>query len=270
MTSMLSRNREPKFNSLFHAHPVGMEKIAALILWSLCICVRAEDTGQAQVVSGPDFKIVSKSVEKSGTLDGRPLYTLSYRFDFQNRDKIFLQDFGNIEASGEVSYLTSSKVVEFWSRDRKEKLTTVEFQETAASRSGETDELPAIKKFLSVKRESPWSANVPAQLNILQVINKYYPSGAHPWIENDTQYFETVFKPLGSLPRGILGRVALLISFPTVPTLDPYNIDVQVAIQERRRVEDWRDDGISPATSESVETLLALFAADLQKASRSQ
>jgi hypothetical protein len=198
------------------------------------------------------------------------LYTLSYRFDFHNRDKIFLQDFGNIEASGEVSYLTPSKVVEFWSLDRKEKLAAVEFQETAASRSGEADVMPAIKEFLPVKRQSPWSAKEPAQLNILKVINRYYPSGAHPWIENDTQYFETVFKPLGSLPRGILGQVALLISFPTVPHSDPYNVDVQVAIQERRRLEDWRSDGINPATSESAETFLGLFASDLQNASGSQ
>jgi hypothetical protein len=231
--------------------------------------VGAQEANEVQVVAGPDYKIVTQSVEKSGTLDGQPLYTLSYRFDFHNRDKIFLQEFGNIEASGELSYLSPSKVVEFWSRDRKEKLATVEFRETAASRSGEAEEMPALKVFLPVKRKSPWPIKVPAQL-ILKVVNKHYPTGAHPWIEKDTQYFETLFEPLGSLPRGILGRVALLISFPTVPNSDPYYLDVQTAIQERRRLEDWRSEGISPETSSSAETFVSLFAADLEKASGSQ
>jgi hypothetical protein len=115
---------------------------------------------------------------------------LSYRFDFYTRDKIFLQDFGNIEAHGELSYLNPSKVVEFWSRDRKEKLTTVEFEETAASKGGEADEMPPLREFLPVKRESPWPVKLPAQLNILKVVNKYYPSGARPWIQDDIHYFD--------------------------------------------------------------------------------
>jgi hypothetical protein len=244
--------------------------MAVLFLWSICICVRAQEASKTQVVSGPDYKIVSQSVEKSGSLNGQPLYTLSYRFDFHNRDKIFLQEFGNIEANGELSYLSPSKVVEFWSRDRREKLATVEFQETGASRGGEAEEMPALKTFLPVKRPSPWPRNVPAKLNVLKVVTKYYQSGARAWIENDTQYFETLFEPLGSLPKGILGQVALLISFPTVPNSDPYNIDVQAAIQERRRLEDWRNDNISPETSNSANTFIALFAADLERASGSQ
>jgi hypothetical protein len=209
-------NQNRKFTYLLGTHSFGVEIIIVFILWGVCIGVRAQEANEAQVVAGPDYKIVTQSVEKSGTLDGQPLYTLSYRFDFHNRDKIFLQEFGNIEAGGELSYLSPSKVVEFWSRDRKEKLATVEFQETAASRGGEAEEMPALKVFLPVKRKSPWPKNLPAQL-ILKVVNKHYPTGAHPWIEKDTQYFETLFEPLGSLPRGILGRVALLISFPTVP-----------------------------------------------------
>jgi hypothetical protein len=264
-----SMSQKPKFNYLLGTSSAGVQKMILLILWSMCICVQAQDTNQAQVVSGLDFQIVIQSVERQGTFEGRPLYKLSYRFDFHKRDQIFLKDFGNIEAQGELSYLTLSKVVEFWSRDRKDKLTTVEFQETASPK-GEPDELPSLKEFLHVKRESPWPVNLPAQLNILKVVNKYYPTGAHPWIEHDTQYFETVYKPLGSLRRGILGRVALLISFPTVPNSDPYNIDIQAAIQERRRLEDWRNDSISPETSSSAEAFLAFFAAELEKASGSQ
>jgi len=94
--------------------------------------------------------------------------------------------------------------------------------------------------------------------------------GPRAWIENDTRYFETLFELLGSLPRGILGEVALLISFPTVPNSDPYNINVQAAIQEWRRLEDWRNDNISPETSSSAKTFIALFAADLERASGSQ
>jgi hypothetical protein len=75
---------------------------------------------------------------------------------------------------------------------------------------------------------------------------------------------------MGSLPRGILGQVALLISFPTVPNSDPYYIDVQAAIQEKRHLEEWRSDSVSPATSASADTFLALFAADLERASGSQ
>jgi hypothetical protein len=245
--------------------------LIATMITLLCLSVpmHAEEANQAQVVSGPDFKIVIQSVEKSGTLNGQPLYTLSFRFDFNNRDKIFLQDFGDIGAHGEISYLSTSKVVDFWSSEQKQRLTTVKFQETGASR-GEADEMPAPREFPSVKRQSAWPRNLPAQLTVLKVVNKYYPTGAHPWIEHDTQFFETVYKPLGSLPRGILGRVALRISFPTVPNSDPYNIDVQAAIQERRRLEDWRSDNISPETSSSAETFLGLFAADLEKASGSQ
>jgi hypothetical protein len=224
---------------------------------------------EGRVVSGPDFKIVTRSVQESGSLNEQPLYTLSYHFEFDNRDQIFLQEFGNIEARGELCYLTRSKVVEFWSRDKKEKLTTVEFQETAASR-GDADKMPALTEFLTAKRTLAWPKKLPAKLNILKVVNTHYPSGARAWIENESQYFETLYEPLGSLPKGILGRVALLMSFPNAPNSDPYDIDVQTAIQERRRLEDWHSDNVSPETSSSAETFLALFAADLEKASGSQ
>jgi len=230
----------------------------------------AQETNQAQVVTGPDYKIVSQLVEKSATLNGQPLYTLSYHFDFRNRDNIFLSEFGNIETSGELSYMSPSKVVEFWSRDRKEKLATVEFQETGAPKGTEVDEVPPLKVFLSVMRKSLWPKNLPAQTNILKLVSQHYPTGARAWIENDTHYFETLFTPLGSLPRGILGHIALLISFPTTPNSDPYNVNLQAAIQERRRLEDWRSDNISPETTSSAETLLSSFVADLDKASREQ
>jgi hypothetical protein len=260
---------KPKLNCLVGSHPFSAHTVAMLVLCNVCISVHGQDAAQPQVVSGPDFEIVNLSAEKSAAFNEQPLYTLSFRFDFHNRDKIFLQDFGNIAARGEISYLSSSKVVDFWSSDRKEKLTTVEFKETAASR-GEADQLPLLKEFLSVKRQSSWPRNLPAQLNIIKVVNKYYPTGARPWIENDKQYFETAYKPLGSLPRGVLGQVALLVSYPIVPNSDPYNIDLQMAIQERRSLEDWRSNNISLDTSSSAETLLALFVADLEKAAGSQ
>jgi len=232
--------------------------------------IHAQEAKQPQVVTGPGYKIVARSIEKSAILNGKPLYTLSYHFDFQNRDKIFLQEFGNIEASGELSYMSPSKVVEFWSRDQKEKLATVEFQETGASRATEVDEMPSPKVFLPVTRQSSWPKNLSAQTKILKVVSQHYPTGARAWIENDTQYFETLFEPLGSLPRRILGQIALLISFPTAPNSDPYNINVQAAIQERRRLEDWRSNNISPETTSSAETFLGLFVADLEKASGAQ
>lgn len=264
---MSQNTRRKHIVSAYHFVP---QKMILLMLWVVCIGVHAQETSQTQVVTGPDYKIVSRLVEKSASLNGQPLYTLAYRFDFQNRDKIFVQDFGNIDASGELTYLSPSKIVEFWSRDRKEKLATVELQETAASRSGEAEEMPALKEFLPVKRKSPWPQNLPAQVNILKVVYQNYPTGARAWIENDTQYFETLFKPLGSLPKRVLGQIALLITFPTAPNSNPYDIDVQAAIQERRRLEDWRSDNISPETSSSAETFLGLFVADLERASGSQ
>jgi hypothetical protein len=274
-------NQNRKFAYLLGSYRLGVQIIFVFILWGVCIGVHAQGASAAQVVAGPDYKIVAQTVEKSGTLNGRTLYTLSYRYDFHSRDKIFLQEFGNIEAKGELSYLSPSKVVEFWSRDRKEKLATVEFRETAASRSGEHEEIPPLEVFLPVNGtgiqtfhqlgyELPWPINVPTQLNILKVVDKCYPTGARAWIENDTQYLETSFRPLGSLPRGIFGRVALLISFPIVPNSDPYSIEVQAAIQERLRLEDWRYDNISPATFDSAKIFVVSFARDLEKASGSQ
>jgi hypothetical protein len=260
-------SQKPKFNYLVRIHLVGVQEITLLLLWSVYICVHAQGTNLAKVISGPGFQIVTESVEQQGTFDGQPLYRLSYHFDFYNRDKIFLKDFGNIEARGELSYLAPSKVVEFWSSDQREKLTTVEFKETAAPKGDKGDELLPPGKFRPMKRESPWPASLPAQLNILKLINKYYPTGARPWIEEGFNYFETAFKPLGSLPRGTLGQVALLISFPATPNSDPYYINVQAAVQERLRLEDWRADDISAETSNSAENFVALFAADLQKAS---
>jgi hypothetical protein len=207
---MQSVSQRAKSTYLLGTYLCGVLIMAVVILRSACISVHSQETDHAQVVSGPDYKIVSQSVEKSGTLDGRPLYTLSYRYEFHDRVKIFVQDFGNIEASGGVSYLTPSKVVEFWSQDKKAKLASVEFRETVAPRGGEADEMPALKEFLSVKRQSLWPKKLPAQLNILKVVNKHYPRGAHAWIENDTQYFETLFEPLGSLPISAKIRICVL------------------------------------------------------------
>ncbi len=263
-------SQKTAFDYLIATHLRGVPVAAMVFLFGVCMRMQAQELNQARAVSGPDFEIETQLVEKAGNLDGRPLYTLSYRFDFHNRDKIFLQNFGNIEAHGELRYLAPSKVVEFWSRDQKEKLTTVEFQETASSRSSDADKMPALADFLPVKRTSPWPKNLPAKLNVLKVVNTHYQSGARAWIENDTQYFETLYEPLGSLPRGLLGQIALLISFPDAPNSDPYNIDVRAAIQERRRLEDWRNDNISPETSSSANTFLALFTANLERASGSQ
>jgi hypothetical protein len=72
--------KKPKFSYLLGAHLIGSQKMAVLILWSACLSGYAQDTNQAQVVSGPGFQIVAQTVEKTSTLNGRPLYTLSYRF----------------------------------------------------------------------------------------------------------------------------------------------------------------------------------------------
>jgi hypothetical protein len=169
----------------------------------------------------------------------KPAYLISFEYDFPNRSVVHLKGLGQVAAKGSFQYLSEDKELEFSEVGTKEVLVRVPINETIiVAAKPPLNQVPGENEFPPARRTYTWESPRALQERANAVLGKYF--NYVPRESKDTTFLATTFTPipLKGVPDGVLGEIALLITFPSGAGEKAFSFDVRSLIKEGRTLSD--------------------------------
>jgi hypothetical protein len=226
---------------------------------------RSQDTTKAspatKSTSSP-AKVDIKNCVRVFVATDRPAYSVSYDYAFPGRTSVLVSGLGEVPASGSFHYLTQGQQLEFRDASSGAVLLQVPLAETiVVAAKPPLNVVPSENDFQAAFRSFTWdsSANLLERANA--ALGKYFRY--LPRQDRGVTFIVTTFTPLQlqNAPKGVLGQVALLVSFPYDPASGKYSFHIQTVVREGRALsDDYRatgDPGIVRAADAFVDGLIA-------------
>jgi len=210
----------------------------------------------------PHNSVEVKSVVKVFIAKNAAVFLLDYDYDFPEQSTVHIDGLGTVPAKGAFRYFSSLKTLVFRDDRTQNILAEVPLKETVVvAAKPPLNEVPSQAEFPPAFQSFVWegASSFPAIANA--VLGKYF----HylPQEANGQTFFATTFTPLAlhDVPSGVLGQVALLLSFPYDRLTRKYSFHVQCIVREGRS----HSDEFRPTSNYSILQSADSFVADLVK-----
>jgi hypothetical protein len=179
-----------------------------------------------------------------------PALRVAYRYDFRDRQTVYINGLGVVPAHGEFEYLTREPSLQVRDAPNGALLAQVPLKETiiVASRPP-LNRVPVEKDFPPNFRSVAWNSSLPLQALLNVVLRKYF--SYMPRDDGKVSYVATTFTPLqvDRLPQGSTAQIALLFSFPHDAAAAEYWFRVHSLVEEGRAL----SDETRPTSNQNIE-----------------
>jgi len=233
---------------------------AAYFLPVLFCLVAASPAQEPQTHTLRDGRINVSRIVKVFISPTTPAYSITYEYRYPDHTSVHIANFGVAPASGKFNYLTTDQSLTIYG-EGGHLLTSVPIRETIISAAKPPlNEIANETEFPSAHRAFPWRDRATFLARANSVLGRYFRY--RPSERDGKTFIITTFAPLEvpSARRGIIGQIAVLLSFPYNPEGDSYYFRVQSLIREGRTHSDefhlTSDAGLTRAGAEFVDQLV--------------
>ena len=192
-----------------------------------------------------------------------PALSVDYEYSFPGRTRVHIRNFGIAPASGRFSYVTTDDALVIEDADSGRLLASVRLRETitVAARppvteiANETDFPPGFRSYR-------WRSSQPLSDRANAVLGKYFRY--RPFEQDGHTFLVTTFTELRGLPEGIVGVIALLVSFPYDAATGTYDFHIQPLVREGRSHSDELRATTNPVVAHAADAFVDRIVAEIQ------
>jgi len=186
-------------------------------------------------------------------------YSIDYSYVFPGRDSVHIKNLGVVPARGSFHYISHERELQFRDTTSGEILRTVALDETVVAAGGTpASEIPREGEFPPEFRSFAWTSRSSFQERANLVLNKYFRYW--PRESDERIHLATTFTPLHLRNPEVLGKVALLLSFPSQAGSRGFSFQVHSLVREGRTHSDYylptENTAILAAASQFVDQLV--------------
>lgn len=201
---------------------------------------------------------------KVKTLDGIPMYKVSYQYDFSDARSVYIKGIGDVAAKGMYAYLTRDPNIEFRESSTGAILAVLRSSDPYQPEDVSI-ELPDYKDFLQppISREGQWGSARPFQEMSTATIakKKLY---AYAYQQDGVSYLVTSYTGLEGMPKNLVGQISLRVSYPYRKGSKINWYRVEYTARERRlREEKWIIPARTPELYMACNKFVDLFVTEL-------
>ncbi len=189
----------------------------------------------SEVMVIPGSTLAALSIVKIRVNPDTPAFSIAFDYNFPGRSYVHIVGLGIVPAKGRFRYLSLARSIEFRDVVNGDRLGTLPLIETAiVAAKPPLNEVPSESQFPEQFRSFQWESSDSFHVHADAVLGRYFRY--LPSERNHTTYIVTTFAPLQlqNLPSGVLGQVALLLSFPYNKNSGSYSFHIQSLVREGR------------------------------------
>jgi hypothetical protein len=212
-----------------------------------------------------------KSCVKVFIARGDPAYSLAYDYEFPGRAFVHVNGLGTIPGKGSYRYITRERTLEFRDASTGQILRQLPLGDTViVAAKPPLTEVPPDNQFPSAYRSFVWDLPQSLKECANTVLGRYFRY--YPHEDKDMTFLATTFTPLQlrGVPTGVLGQVALLLSFPYDPVTGKYSFHVQAIVREGRTLSDDFRPTSNPSIIRSADTFVDALIAEMKHSEKDE
>ena len=181
--------------------------LAMVVLSSSRAVLNAQD-----VAARPNVEI-KNTLNRAG-IDAPALYEVTFSYDFPGISEVVIEGLGTVRGTGEVKrMLTPQQSLRFRTRDSGALLATKTIDINAIAMGVGTVEMPGEQDYPDVHRSGALRDQAAASF-LLDVVQKYFPSGFRPTQRGEVIQYNTTYRGLSLKSSQNRAEVAVVISQP--------------------------------------------------------
>jgi hypothetical protein len=218
--------------------------------------LQAQDTSKVKILG---------VIEKT-TSGGKVIREVSVSYDFKDASNVRFVGLGLVPAKNSYTYLTSSSEIKFLSKDLNQVIYTAPLVITAEPMGAEAVDLPKESDFPPQFRSKYYTPDTLFTEVMLNVVQKYFPSGFLPYQTGPINSCITTYRNLPVPDPNLRGQLALKISQPYDVRSHKLTYRIQFIERDRPRLSDtWRyGTRVSKTTSDASALFIETFLKELQ------
>ncbi len=223
---------------------------------SLLVALMLAVTMDLPVAGQTDHEVDIRSAVKVFVGTDTPALRVVYRYDFRDRQTVYINGLGMVPAHGEFEYLTREPSLQVRDAPGGALLAEVPLKETiVVAARAPLNRVPAEKDFPPDFRSDAWTSQHSLQERLNVVLRNYFSYMPHD--DSKVSSLATTFTPLqvDKLPLGSTAQIALLISFPHDVTAGKYWFRVHSLLEEGRTL----SNETRPTSNEIIQKAGAKF-----------
>jgi hypothetical protein len=204
--------------------------------------------------------IHDKSIVRIITTDGRKLFRIKYRYEFKDRDTVFLDGAGLLPGSSDLEYFSTGADIVFRNSPDGPVIASVPFvdpQNTSAvltglpSQPNSVADIPRKDDFPSFGTNEKWSYRKTFAQSALAVLAERQIS-CQLFDSDSFHYIMTEYFYLHNIPSTVRVKMALLLSHPYKDPDGTWWFRIQHLLRQRRIKEPdrWSSQDIRPEAEE--------------------
>jgi hypothetical protein len=228
--------------------------------------VQAVGPSQAEGAADLANRVNVKRVVKVFITKTTPAYSIEFEYKFPDRTKVHIQNIGIASASGHFNYLTTDDSLMFRDADSGAMLTNIRLRETITSAAKPPlNEIANETDFPAAYRSYRWQGHEGLPLRANSVLGKYFRY--RPSERDGRTFIMTTFSPLEvrGVREGILGQIAVLVSFPYDAATDTFDFHVQSLVREGRTHSDEFRPTSNPMLIRAADAFIDNLVAEIQR-----
>ncbi len=250
------------------------KKLADFLLVALC-CLTAAGANQGAGLTEPDRgtnldnRVDVKHVVKVLITRLTPAYSIEYGYRFPGRTRVRIQNVGLASASGHFRYLTTDESLVFRDADLGTVLADVPLHATITpAAKPPLNEIANETDFPAAYRAFRWRGREGLLLRANSVLGRYFRY--RPFERDGRTFIVTTYSPLEirGVREGVLGRVALLVSYPYDAATGVYDFHVQSLVREGRTHSDEFRLTSDPALIQAADAFVDNLTAEILQGGR--
>lgn len=219
-------------------------RLACIACFSSAAVLSQQSANEAH---GSNFDIVADRVIRMPS-GGKSIYSVSYHYDFRNLRSIFIDDVGAMPPNGKMSYLTAANHIVFRSLGSNGAVVAdLPLEETVHLASvapmAPIAQLPRQADFPPQFVTRSTSSPAPAfRSSVYNILGKYFE--CMPLDDGSHSLVWTTYAPLQlkQAPKNVLGKIAVLVSFPFDPASGGFAFRIHaLALEGRSQSDEWRE-----------------------------
>jgi hypothetical protein len=204
------------------------------------------------------YEIAVTKVQPVPTDRRQTVYSIAYRYAFQNREQVEIEGLGPVSATGELSYLSPDSFLRFHDRTGGSVI-TVPLKITRPPEGAAVD-LPNDSDFKPVFLSGAWKSPSPFRDRLEVVLGRSF-AGYMPRYAKPISSYITPYLTLEAVPQNLRAQVALRVSFPYGTMKNQTGFRLQYAVRHRRvKSDEWlfsANDTVQKAARGAVDVVIA-------------
>lgn len=171
----------------------------------------------------------------------KPLYRVSYSYEFPSQRQIYIQGVGSVSAKGSLNYLCSDEDIKFFDEPGGKLLYVAKLEHPVTLMGASAPRIPDELQFPRESRRGSWSGPGLFSEKAFAVLDKYFRAGYRTYEKDNSVFYLSTYTEVPQSDESTYVEVSVLLSQPIKSGSQPLPFTVAFTARERRSHTDWRD-----------------------------